>query len=94
MKLKIGIPKGSLQDSTIRLFKNAGYNIKLAERSYVPAIDDPDLEGLLIRAQEMARYVENGILDIGITGLDCGSAQEWGACSCGSDPYPRPGNDR
>ena len=70
MKLKIGIPKGSLQESTIRLFKNAGYSIKLAERSYVPIIDDPELEGLLIRAQEMARYVENGILDMGITGLD------------------------
>ena len=70
MKLKIGIPKGSLQESTLRLFKNAGYTIKLAERSYVPAIDDPELEGLVIRAQEMGRYVENGILDMGITGLD------------------------
>ena len=70
MKLRIGIPKGSLQESTFRLFKNAGYTIKLAERSYVPTIDDPDLEGLVIRAQEMARYVENGILDMGITGLD------------------------
>jgi len=70
VKLKIGIPKGSLQDSTIRLFKNAGYSVKVPERSYVPIIDDPELEGLLIRAQEMARYVENGILDMGITGLD------------------------
>lgn len=70
MKLKIGIPKGSLQESTFRLFKNAGYTIKLAERSYVPVIDDPELEGLVIRAQEMGRYVENGILDMGITGLD------------------------
>lgn len=70
MKLKIGIPKGSLQESTFRLFKNAGYTIKLLERSYVPLIDDPDLEGLVIRAQEMGRYVENGILDMGITGLD------------------------
>lgn len=70
MKLKIGIPKGSLQDSTLRLFKNAGYSIKLSERSYVPSIDDPELEGLVIRAQEMGRYVENGILDMGITGLD------------------------
>lgn len=70
MKLKIGLPKGSLQDSTFRLFKNAGYNIKVVERSYVPSIDDPELEGLIIRAQEMARYVENGILDMGITGLD------------------------
>jgi ATP phosphoribosyltransferase len=70
VKLKIGIPKGSLQESTLRLFKNAGYSIKLAERSYVPTIDDPELEGLVIRAQEMGRYVENGILDMGITGLD------------------------
>jgi len=70
VKLKIGIPKGSLQESTVRLFKNAGYSIKLPERSYVPVIDDPEMEGLVIRAQEMGRYVENGILDMGITGLD------------------------
>lgn len=70
MKLKIGLPKGSLQETTFRLFKNAGYNIKLLERSYVPVIDDPELEGLVIRAQEMARYVEDGILDMGITGYD------------------------
>jgi ATP phosphoribosyltransferase len=70
MKLKIGLPKGSLQETTFKLFKNAGYSIKLLERSYVPTIDDPELEGLVIRAQEMARYVEDGILDIGITGLD------------------------
>jgi ATP phosphoribosyltransferase len=70
VKLKIGIPKGSLQESTLRLFKNAGYSIKLADRSYVPTIDDAEMEGLVIRAQEMGRYVENGILDMGITGLD------------------------
>jgi len=70
MKLKIGLPKGSLQETTFRLFKNAGYTIKLLERSYVPSIDDPELEGLVIRAQEMARYVEDGILDMGITGWD------------------------
>ncbi len=70
MKLKIGLPKGSLQETTFKLFKNAGYNIKLLERSYVPTIDDPELEGLVIRAQEMARYVEDGILDMGITGYD------------------------
>jgi ATP phosphoribosyltransferase len=70
MKLKIGLPKGSLQETTFKLFKNAGYNIKLVERSYVPHIDDPELEGLVIRAQEMARYVEDGILDMGITGYD------------------------
>ena len=70
MKLKIGLPKGSLQESTFRLFKNAGYTIKLRERSYVPVIDDNEMEGLVIRAQEMARYVEDGILDMGITGAD------------------------
>lgn len=70
MKLKIGLPKGSLQETTFRLFKNAGYSIKLPERSYVPVIDDEELEGLVIRAQEMARYVEDGILDMGITGYD------------------------
>ncbi|HOE17566.1 MAG TPA: ATP phosphoribosyltransferase [Syntrophorhabdaceae bacterium] len=70
MVLKIGLPKGSLQDTTFKLFKNAGFNIKLLERSYVPSIDDPEIEGLVIRAQEMARYVEDGILDMGITGLD------------------------
>ncbi len=70
MKLKIGLPKGSLQETTFKLFKNAGYNIKLLERSYVPSIDDPEMEGLVIRAQEMARYVEDGILDMGITGWD------------------------
>ncbi len=70
MKLKIGLPKGSLQETTFKLFKNAGYTIKLLDRSYVPTIDDPELEGLIIRAQEMARYVEDGILDMGITGYD------------------------
>jgi ATP phosphoribosyltransferase len=70
MRLKIGLPKGSLQETTFKLFKNAGYTIKLLERSYVPVIDDPELEGLVIRAQEMARYVEDGILDMGITGYD------------------------
>lgn len=70
MKLKIGLPKGSLQETTFRLFKNAGYTIRLLERSYVPSIDDPELEGLVIRAQEMARYVKDGILDMGITGWD------------------------
>lgn len=70
MVLKIGLPKGSLQETTFKLFKNAGYTIKLLERSYVPSIDDPEMEGLVIRAQEMARYVEDGILDMGITGWD------------------------
>jgi len=70
MKLRVGIPKGSLQDATIDLFKNAGYKITTSSRSYFPAIDDPEIECMLIRAQEMARYVESGILDIGITGHD------------------------
>ncbi len=68
--LKLGIPAGSLQEATAQLFKNAGYNITFSSRSYYPAIDDDEIECLLIRAQEMARYVEDGILDAGITGHD------------------------
>jgi len=70
MVLKLGIPKGSLQESTIRIFKEAGYNIRVKERNYYPYVDDPELECMLIRAQEMARYVEGGELDCGLTGLD------------------------
>jgi ATP phosphoribosyltransferase len=70
MKLKLGIPKGSLQEATIRLFARAGFNISTSSRSYFPAIDDPEIECMLIRAQEMARYVEDGILDAGLTGRD------------------------
>jgi ATP phosphoribosyltransferase len=70
MQLKLGLPKGSLQESTVRLFKKAGFNISINERSYYPGIDDPELEGMLIRAQEMSRYVEEGVLDVGITGND------------------------
>ncbi len=69
-RLKLGIPAGSLQEATAELFRKAGYNITFASRSYYPTIDDPEIECLLIRAQEMARYVENGILDAGITGHD------------------------
>ena len=68
--LKLGIPAGSLKDSTAELFKRAGYNIKFASRSYFPSVDDVEIECMLIRAQEMARYVANGILDAGITGHD------------------------
>ncbi|MCH2201862.1 MAG: ATP phosphoribosyltransferase [Fuerstiella sp.] len=68
--LKLGIPAGSLQESTAKLFRQAGYNITFASRSYFPKIDDPEIECMLIRAQEMARYVANGILDAGITGHD------------------------
>ncbi len=68
--LKLGLPKGSLQESTLKLFKKAGYNISVFSRSYFPTIDDPEIKPMLIRAQEMARYVENGILDCGLTGHD------------------------
>jgi ATP phosphoribosyltransferase len=70
MKLKLGIPKGSLQDATIQLFARAGFNIYVSTRSYFPTIDDPEIECMLIRAQEMARYVSTGMLDAGLTGLD------------------------
>ncbi len=70
MKLKLGIPKGSLENATIELFRRAGFNIATSSRSYFPAIDDPEIECMLIRAQEMARYVEDGILDAGLTGRD------------------------
>ena len=68
--LRLGIPAGSLQQSTGELFKKAGYNITFSSRSYYPTIDDDEIECLLLRAQEMARYVEQGILDAGITGYD------------------------
>jgi ATP phosphoribosyltransferase len=69
-RLKLGIPKGSLQDATIQLFARAGFNIYASSRSYFPAIDDPEIECMLIRAQEMARYVNDGVLDAGLTGQD------------------------
>ena len=68
--LKLGFPSGSLQEATADLFRRAGYQITFSSRSYYPQIDDPDIECLLIRAQEMARYVELGVLDAGITGHD------------------------
>ncbi len=70
MKLKLGIPKGSLQDATIQLFQRAGFNILVSSRSYFPSIDDIEIECMLIRAQEMARYVCDGVLDAGLTGQD------------------------
>jgi ATP phosphoribosyltransferase len=70
MKLKLGIPKGSLQESTIQLFQRAGFNIYVSSRSYFPTIDDPEIECMLIRAQEMTRYVCEGVLDAGLTGQD------------------------
>ena len=68
--LKLGIPKGSLQDSTVELFARAGWRISVNSRSYYPTIDDPEIECMLVRAQEMARYVEHGGLDCGLTGND------------------------
>ena len=70
MTQKLGIPKGSLQDATIQLFARAGFNLYVSSRSYFPAIDDPEIECMLIRAQEMARYVSDGVLDAGLTGQD------------------------
>ena len=70
MKLKLGIPKGSLETATVDLFRRAGFNISVSSRSYFPGIDDPEIECMLIRAQEMARYVDDGVLDAGLTGRD------------------------
>jgi ATP phosphoribosyltransferase len=70
VKLKLGIPKGSLENATVDLFRRAGFAITTSSRSYFPGIDDPEIECMLIRAQEMARYVDDGILDAGLTGRD------------------------
>jgi ATP phosphoribosyltransferase len=78
MKLKLGIPKGSLQDATIHLFARAGFNVYVSSRSYFPSIDDPEIECMLIRAQEMARYVSDGVLDAGLTGQDWIAEHELG----------------
>jgi ATP phosphoribosyltransferase len=69
-RLRLGLPKGSLQDSTFKLFAKAGYRIQVSSRSYYPSIDDSDIECIMVRAQEMARYVDNGIFDVGLTGKD------------------------
>ena len=69
-KLKLGLPKGSLQDATVKVFERAGYKVYVSGRSYFPTIDDPEIELVLLRAQEMSRYVEQGVLDCGITGAD------------------------
>ncbi len=78
MKLKLGIPKGSLQDATVQLFARAGFNIYVSARSYFPTIDDLEIECMLIRAQEMARYVSDGVLDAGLTGQDWIAEHELG----------------
>ena len=70
MKLRLGIPKGSLENATVDLFRRAGFQITTSSRSYFPSIDDPEIECMLIRAQEMARYVDHGVLDAGLTGID------------------------
>src|SRR3982074_900566 len=76
--IKLGIPKGSLQDATIQLFARAGFSIYASVRSYFPAIDDPEIDCMLIRAQEMARYVADGVLDAGLTGQDWIAEHELG----------------
>src|SRR3954462_15270408 len=76
--LKLGLPKGSLQDSTVQLFARAGFNIYVSSRSYFPSIDDPEIECMLIRAQEMARYVADGVLDCALTGQDWIAAHQRG----------------
>ncbi len=70
MKLVLGLPKGSLQESTFDIMRRAGYNMKVRPRSYYPVVDDPELKPVLIRAQEIARYVADGVLDAGLTGRD------------------------
>lgn len=69
-QLRLGIPKGSLQETTLQLFARAGWRITVNHRSYFPTIDDPEIDCLLVRAQEMARYVASGTLDTGLTGRD------------------------
>lgn len=69
-KLKLGLPKGSLQEATFKLFGKAGYRVQVSSRSYYPSIDDQDIECAMVRAQEMARYVDNGVFDVGLTGKD------------------------
>src|ERR1700748_1122564 len=68
--LRLGIPKGSPQDSTVKLFSKTGWKISIATRSYFPSVDDPAMELVMFRAQEMSRYVEDGVIDVGLTGFD------------------------
>ena len=70
MKLKLALPKGSLEEATYQLFRKAGFNIVVGARSYYPTVDDPELEIVLYRPQEMPRYVEDGVVDCGLTGYD------------------------
>ena len=80
MKLKIAVPKGSLQDATFSLFKKAGWDFRVGSRSYHPSVNDDEIEATLLRAQEIARYVEAGVLDVGITGYD-------NVCECNADVH-------
>ncbi|HQE45113.1 MAG TPA: ATP phosphoribosyltransferase, partial [Phycisphaerae bacterium] len=68
--LKVGIPKGSLSESTVDLFNRAGFHLSISSRGYYPSIDDPELRCIMFRAQEMSRYVEDGVVDVGLTGYD------------------------
>jgi len=70
VKLRLGLPKGSLQEATFQLFKQAGFNLTVRSRSYFPSVDDPEMEVVLMRAQEIPRYVNEGVLDAGLSGLD------------------------
>ena len=70
MKLTLGLPKGSLQQTTFELFRKAGYHISVSARSHVPTVDDPEISIILLRAQEISVYVEQGVLDVGVTGRD------------------------
>ena len=78
--LKLGIPKGSLQEATLELFARAGWKITLSSRSYVPTIDDPEIECLMVRAQEMARYVEDGVLTFKGVPYGARRAERTGGC--------------
>jgi ATP phosphoribosyltransferase len=89
--LKLGLPKGSLQEATLRLFKKAGYNISVSSRSYYPVVDDPEINSMLIRAQEMARYVEDGYLDCGLTGFDWIKEQNADVIEVSELPYGKEG---
>src|SRR5436190_5626481 len=84
MKLNLGIPKGSLQDATVQLFARAGFTLYVSSRSYFPTVDDPEIECMLIRAQEMARYVSDGVLDAGLTGQDWIAEHELGDGTTGA----------
>jgi ATP phosphoribosyltransferase len=87
--LRLGIPKGSLQDATVQLFAKAGWRISINTRSYFPGIDDPEIECMLVRAQEMARYVETGALDAGITGRDWVVETDADVAEIGELPYSK-----